>query len=239
VSRRSIDPRVVACPQCGAAGNGAEPDKGEFCKGKAQQVVDYHRLRRSVARAAAENAEKAAAAEPPPPLGPSKEQLALQLLVIKALSARVAAALSERREAAAEVWRVGDNVSGYLTEDDAKVGKERSLGRVGMSSASKSWKVRDVEKLTAWVEEHHPTEIERRPIIRNSFLTLIMGQMKADDGVIDKTTGEKVVPPGIELDLGSPSLTVSVSKEADDLITEALASGLLRADGTLAIEAAS
>lgn len=160
---------------------------------------------------------------------PVKDSLALQLLVLKVLLARVTGVDADLRAQAAKAFSVGDLVPGYLTDADRAAGTHR-LGRVGLAKGRESWKVKDVEKLTAWVAEHHPEEIERRPLIRNSFLTALMASCKKHGAWVNGD-GEAIDLPGVEQETGRPVLSATVSDEAEALVAAALADGTLRFDG--------
>lgn len=173
--------------------------------------------------------------------GPSKEELVLRLLVLKVLAARVAEADGEARDETVGLLDVGVSLPGYLTPEDAAAARrgeqDRCLGKVGLSRPSVSWKVKDPEKVLAWVQEHCPDEVEVRPTVRASFLAALVASCKKDGGWVHPETHELLEVPGIEKDLGRPTLQVRPSADAASLVAEALAAGLLTADGTLALPA--
>lgn len=216
---------AVACPSCNApADTGCTTKDGRPNR-------NPHNPRRKlwqewiVARLDAADAAKTALASR------AKDDMATQLLVLKVLTARVAGVDGDLRAQAKAEFHVGDAVPAYLTEEDRAAGRNR-LGRVGMSKPSETWKITDVDKLTAWVEENHPGEIETRPVIRNSFIGALLASCKKDGGWVDRTTGTTETPPGIELSLGKPTLTVTAEADADELVAAAMAAGLIRFDGT-------
>lgn len=162
----------------------------------------------------------------------SDREIVTRLLVLKVLEARVAELKGDLREAGARALRVGDNMAGYLDGDD------RALGRVGLSKPSQTWKVVDVDVLTAWVEVHAPSEIERRPVIRNSFLAPLMAGCKTHKGHwLNPATGELVEIDGVELSTGTPTLTVKASEDAEAIVSAAIAAGRLGLDGLPALPA--
>lgn len=173
--------------------------------------------------------------------GPSREELVLRLLVLKVLAARVAEADGNARDETVGLLDVGVSLPGYLTDEDRAAARrgerDRCLGKVGLSRPSESWRVTDADALTAWCLEHFPDEVEHRPTVRASFLSALTAACKKDGGWVDPETSELLVPDGMELKLGRPTLQVRPSADAVDLVAEALAAGLLTADGTLALPA--
>lgn len=196
----------------------------------------------AIAVDAAGNAEAVPTATPEPePAGPTVEELVVRLLVLKVLAARVAEADGDSRAEVHGRLDVGVSLPGYLTDADRAAARrgerDRSLGKVGLSRPSESWRVTDVDALTAWVLEHAPDEVEHKPVVRASFLAALTAACKKDGGWVDPETSELLVPDGMELKLGTPTLQVRPSADAGDLVAEALASGLLHPDGTLALPA--
>lgn len=165
------------------------------------------------------------------PVVPARDR-ASQLLVLAALKKQIAELDGDLRASLAADLEVGDNLSGRLPDGAA-------IGRVGLSKASESWKVTDADALHKWVAARFPDELESRPTVRNSFIGALLAACKADGGWVDPFTAEVVCPPGIELSVGRPTLTVVPAKDAGELIAAALAAGVLNPDGTRrAIEAA-
>lgn len=168
----------------------------------------------------------------------TKEELAVRLAVLKVLEAKIAEVQADHRAQARHALHTGDQVAAYLTPEDAKAGRN-ALGRLGKSKPRESWRVTDVDAFTRWVEENRPTEIETKPAVRNSYLTAVLAACKVDGGILDPATGEVVCPPGIELGLGDPVVTMRLADGAAELVGAALAAGRLRleADGTPALPA--
>lgn len=93
-----------------------------------------------------------------------------------------------------------------------------TIGAVSVSNGRTKWKVTNTEKWVAWVEEHRPDEIVDVPTVRSSFTDAVL----RDGGVVHPGTGEVVVPPGIELDEGKPTLYVKPTAEARQAVLNAL-----------------
>ena len=248
---------AVACPSCAvAAGDGCTSPSGRAARPHAARrdaALEDALQRASTPAAPAPGAiavdgtgtAQVAAPAPTPepePAGPSTDELVVRLLVLKVLAARVAEADGDTRAETHGRLDVGVSLPGYLTDEDRAAARrgerDRSLGKVGLSRPSESWKVTDVDALTAWVLEHAPDEVEHRPVVRASFLAALTAACKKDGGWVDPETSELLVPAGMELSLGRPTLQVRPSTDAGDLVAEALSSGLLHADGTLALPAA-
>lgn len=215
---------TTACPDCGAG-------LTEGCRTPAGRRT--RRTHDARVRAALTAAQAAAA----PPATRLKDDLALQLTVLKVLLNRVKVVDADLRAQAGTEYAPGDQVPAYLTETDRKAGTNR-LGRVGMSRPREEWKVTDPDKLAAWVAEHFPGEIETRPTVRNAFLGRLLDSCKTKGGWLLSTTGELLDVPGIECSTGTRGvLTVTLGEDADDLVAAALAEGRVRFDGErLAIE---
>ena len=247
---------TVDCPSCGS-------DPGATCLTPTGRATRTHAARLSAALAAtavpvpsaaptgaiavdtAGTAEPVRTAEPEPepaPAGPALDDLLVRLLVLKVLTARIEEADADTRADVHGQLDVGDSRSAYLTPEDAAAARrgeeDRLLGKVGLSRPGRSWKVTDQEKFTAWVLEHAPDEIEQKPVVRNSFVTAVLASCKKDQGWVDPLTHEVLVPAGVELTLGRPTLQVRPSEHAAALVAEAMASGLLTPDGMRALPAA-
>lgn len=170
----------------------------------------------------------------PEPEQLSVDDIATRLLTLRVLKERVAEIEGDLRAQGLHAFRIGDQVPGYLSDDDAAEG--RFLGRVGMSKPGRDWKVTDPEKLAAWVAEHAPDELETRPVVRNSFIGLLRAQCIKQGGWVSPD-GELLTPGGMEMVTGRPSLVVRASPEAAELVAVALAEGRLHFDGTPALPA--
>jgi hypothetical protein len=240
---------TVACPPdpdgCGAA-------IGDRCTSPSGRAVRPHTARKDAALTSLSSAfavdtagtttEAAPDPEPTAPSGPTDDELVLQLLVLKVLAARVAEADADARDATVGRLDVGVSLPGYLTADDAAAARrgerDRCLGKVGLSRPSMTPTVTDEEALTQFVLEHAPDEIEQKPKIRKPFLEALKASAKARNGHwLNPATGELLPLPGVKLQMGRPTLQVRPSAEAPDLVAEALAAGLLSADGTRALPA--
>jgi len=223
----------------------ASPDVVVLADGSTSDVMKELHLGGAIAVDSAGTAEPVPAAEPKPepiPAGPALDDLLVRLLVLKVLTARIEEADADTRADVHGQLDVGDSRSAYLTPEDAAAARrgeeDRLLGKVGLSRPSRSWKVTDQEKFTAWVLEHAPDEIDHKPVVRNSFITAVLASCKKDQGWVDPLTHEVLIPAGVELTLGRATLQVRPSEHAADLVAEAMASGLLTPDGTRALPAA-
>jgi hypothetical protein len=88
------------------------------------------------------------------------------------------------------------------------------LATVTLPVSHESITVTDVEALTKWVAQRYPEEIERIERIREAFLSVLPGRLRADGGVVcDPGTGEIV--PGVGVRAGGVPGTLSVRPTAD------------------------
>lgn len=126
---------------------------------------------------------------------------------------------------AGEVLGEGDRITVKLAG--------RKLASVTMAAGSTRAKVTDEDKLTAWVAENHPSEVETVTRIRPAYLEQLKKQAKQDGVAADPDTGDLL--PGIEVTTGDPSLRVLPADGARDLLIEAWRSGELNLGEVLQI----
>lgn len=119
----------------------------------------------------------------------------VQAAAVSQLAEAVKAADVEAKRRVLEEYGAGDRV-------EARVNKE-SIGTVSVAKGRESFKVTDDAAFLAWVEEHHPTEVETVKKVRDGF--------RKNLGQVVKDTGE--IPDGVEPVIGDPY--VSVRKSAD------------------------
>lgn len=105
----------------------------------------------------------------------------------------------------------------------ARVGDD-SAGTVSMSSPKERFTVRDQDEFTRWVQKNRPEEIV--PQVRKSF----------QDHVLRSAASTGEVPDGVELVVGSPSVSVRLTDEQRQVMTDALMGGRVDWAGLLAIE---
>jgi hypothetical protein len=96
------------------------------------------------------------------------------------------------------------------------------VGTVQLNKGRESWVIADQRAFLAWVQENRPGEIITTPTVRTSYADAVKAACKKDGGVVDEATGELIVPPGVELREGDPTLTVKPAPEARAAVLEAL-----------------
>lgn len=166
---------------------------------------------------------------PPPPVLTVAERnyLATTLAVIAVLEKEVAARKADAKAIMGRQMRAGDTLVTCLDPDDPDpVENGTSLGTVIKPRAARNWKVVDPEKFTAWVEELFPTEVETIVQVRTSWRDRVLEECKTRGGFAHKATGgEVIIPPGVEVTVGSSTPRVNPSDEARALVMAALANG--------------
>lgn len=117
----------------------------------------------------------------------------VQAAAVSQLAEAVKAADVEAKRRVLEEYGPGDRV-------EARVNKE-SIGTVSVAKGRESFKVVDDAAFLAWVEEHHPGEVETVKKVRDGF--------RKNIGQVVKDTGE--VPDGVEPTVGDPYVSVRKS----------------------------
>lgn len=149
---------------------------------------------------------------------------ATRLLALRVLKDWIALEDRKLRDEMCAELVVGERYSGLLDPAD----KETLLGFVQLTKARESATVTDQAALLAWVEEHCPGEVVTTKAVRPAFVTALLASVKADGGWIDADTSELLEVAGVEVRVGSPTLTVKPTAEADGLVADALAARSLR-----------
>lgn len=136
--------------------------------------------------------------------------LARDLLVLKALADRVAAALVTAKSGALGAMEVGERLV-------VKIGDE-PVGTVTVARGRVAARITDPRALVGWVKTNHPTEVVTVEEVRSSFVTALLKRAKDCGEVI----------PGIEITQGDPYLLAPVDDVAAQVIAAAWADGTLR-----------
>lgn len=142
---------------------------------------------------------------------------ALDLLVLKELASRVAAADKQLRAQAGAEWEPGDRLT-------VKIGDQK-IGTVTMADGRVTARITDTKALLAWVKANYPSEVHTVEEIRPAFVTKLLADAKDDGEPVDRKTGAPV--PGIEVGTGDPYITTSAEKAAAAVIAAAWRSGEL------------
>lgn len=145
-------------------------------------------------------------------------ELALKLAVLRVLSDHIKDARTTADEQARETLHAGDRITAALP-DGSKV------AAVSLANGRKGAKVVDEAAFTAWVTARHPDEVV--PTIRDSFKKKVLDAVKADGGMVDRTTGELVEIPGVEPTEGDPYPSVRLAPGAAELVQQAWTDGTL------------
>jgi phage host-nuclease inhibitor protein Gam len=135
--------------------------------------------------------------------------LARDLLVLRALADRVAAALTAAKTDTLAAMEVGERLV-------VKVG-DTPVGTVTVAHGRPSARITDPRALLAWVKANHPTEVVPREEVRAAFVTALLGRAKSSGEVI----------PGIDVSQGDPYLLAPVDDVAAAVIGAAWADGSL------------
>lgn len=140
----------------------------------------------------------------------SREEVAQRLLVLRALKKAIT-------DAEAEL-----DTSVFSKPGQREVGDigGRDLGSVQLIKGVSSWTVADQDAWVRWVQKHRPDEIV--PAVRTSYRDAVLADLKAGRTPVDEDTGEILVPDGIAPKSGQPSIRVSPSKDAPQIVIDAL-----------------
>lgn len=146
---------------------------------------------------------------------------------------------------ATEANRVAAERRAQLTEEALKELEEQGtapswrlpdIARVVLPLSKQKIQVANSDELRTWVEARHPDEIETVSTtrVRPSFVTALLGYLKAaDDVVIDPETGE-IVPGLVVRKGGEPgSLTITAERNVKEVIASAAADMLGTAHAAL------
>lgn len=161
----------------------------------------------------------------------SRRDTATRLLLARVVKDRLDAADRGLREQA----RADFDVPGV--RDIGVIGDEQ-IGSVALTKGKTSWTVTDPQALLEWVKANVPDEVVTTETVRSSYVQALLARAKADGVAVDVFTGEQI--PGIECRTSEPSLNVKPSGDAQQVIAQAFADGVLSLDDLtppLAIEA--
>lgn len=161
----------------------------------------------------------------------SRRDTATRLLLSRVVRDR----LSEADKAIREQAREDFDVPGV--RDIGVIGDEQ-IGSVQLTKGREAWTVTDPAALLAWVKANASDEVVTVETVRSSYVQALLARAKADGVAVDAFTGEQI--PGIDCRTSEPTLTVKPSSDAQQVIAQAFADGLLSLDDLtppLAIEA--
>lgn len=119
---------------------------------------------------------------------------------------------------------VGDTVAGKWNG--------HTIAKATMTRGRTKLVITDEREFTAWVADHHPTEIVTH--VNPAFLRLLEAKAKDVGAVID-SLGEVV--PGVELVDGEPYVSVRRDKDALSVVAQLVSSGQLSLDGVKSLGA--
>jgi hypothetical protein len=114
----------------------------------------------------------------------------------------------------------GDRLNGVLPGGQL-------AGRVRVDPGPRTAYVADEAAFTAWVAQHHPTEVETITVtrVRPAYRDKILATAPDAGFAVDPDTGE--CPPGVELRQGAPRVVVVTTAADRAAITAAWADGTL------------
>jgi hypothetical protein len=153
----------------------------------------------------------------------STREIATRLLMMRALKDRIAQADTAMRAAAKDE---GFDVAGV--RQIGVIGQDQ-IGSVQVTRPAASWRVTDMTALLRWVKANAPTEVEVVEQVRPAYVTKLLGDCKA--GALP----DGVIPDGVDIIEGSPTLAVRPSADAAEVIERAIADGTLRWADVLAL----
>ena len=148
-------------------------------------------------------------------------ETAPRLLVARVVKDRLTAADRDLREQA----RTDFDVPGV--RDIGVIGDEQ-IGSVQLTKAREAWTVTDPAALLAWVKANAADEVVTVEQVRSSYVQALLARAKADGVAVDAFTGEQI--PGIDCRTSEPTLTVKPSADAQQVIAQAFADGVLSLD---------
>lgn len=148
---------------------------------------------------------------------------ALQAAIIKVLADKVTAANELSKAAVLTELDPGDRLN--ATHDG------RSVATVSVAKGRTTAKVTDEDRFARWVNDHYPSEVEHKPVVRGSFVNAVLEQ--------SKKAGEPCGPggeldvPGIEVGAGDPYVTIRPAADAEQIVGDMFRAGRIDVDGTL------
>lgn len=120
-----------------------------------------------------------------------------------------------------------------LEPGDAVAGRweGQAIAKATMTRGKSRLVVTDEQKLIEWLQYHHPDEIVFSA--NTAYLKSLETRAKQVGAVIDS---EGEVVPGVELQDGTPYVSVRREKEAPFIVAQLMASGRLGLDGIRELE---
>ncbi len=135
------------------------------------------------------------------------------------------------REAKAAKESAKAELAGLLLAGDTVAGRvgDEILCKASWSKGSARVVVTDEKAFTAWVKEKHPTEIVET--VNPAYIKAL----KQIDGALVDAAGE--IAPGIEVQVGDPSLSVRAEKGALEIVDKLIAEGRFSLGGLTELSA--
>ena len=145
----------------------------------------------------------------------NREELANRVIALRALRELITAEEASLRVELAEHFTLpGQREVGVINGHPA--------GNVQLIKGTSSWTIDNYDAWLAWVEKHHPDEIETTKGVRSSFTNAVMAKLRRGDPIVDEATGELIVPDGIAPKSSQPSLRVTPTKDAPVILLQAM-----------------
>jgi hypothetical protein len=176
------------------------------------------------------------------------DDVRLQLAALNALKARVAAEEARVRKNLHAGMRNGESHTVWSPLDP-----DAQIATVNRSKPGPKASVTDRGELTAWLAEHYPEKVQTRRTVTEAGLAYLTElddeDLLAREETVPDWAVEEVVKasekakepctpdgtlgvPGISVSRPDGALSVRLSPEAADLVTDLIASGRLDTDGT-------
>lgn len=151
------------------------------------------------------------------------KDLALSAAVLRVLEDRVKQA---RQQANTTVLSSGD------PEDRINaVHKGRKIGSVSITQGRVTARITGEDRFARWVAERYPSEVEHKPLVREAFVRAVLeaskqaGQPCMPDGTLDV--------PGVDVVEGEPYVTVRLTSDAAEIVSDMVRTGVITLDGTV------
>lgn len=165
------------------------------------------------------------------PTMPYIPDTATALVVHRILTDRMRDVRADLTDTGKTDWRIGERKVAELPDGQRIGAVTYAKGRAAGAH------VVDEAKLTAWVEENHPTEVETVTRIRPAYLAKLLADFGNTGGALNPKTGEFDDVPGIEVGVdGDAYLMVKPDRDAAVLVRAAVASGALDVRELLQLE---
>lgn len=171
-----------------------------------------------------------------------KGDLALRVAFLKALFDRLAVVDKDTREALLTDTVPGERVPAVLPSGDVA----GWVTRTKPAKTKAAPKVTDSDAFRQWVQANRPDEVVQPPPpaaeVRSSYTAAVLKAVQEDGGIVEPSTGEVTVPPGVEWvtpDPAKSNLRVVLEEDGADLIAQAWADGTLSLDTLTALPAST